>query len=136
IDVRQPREEPAMKQTAALILTLLINCSLEPQTDPSWFTLTCADAGDVLTGLHWVSWYPSSAFATATDQINDCTPDCADGKFIEYPALVALWRPEPLPGHPDQHYFTRVTRIYAANRPAPLLLHRHSPLLPQTATTP
>jgi hypothetical protein len=32
-------------------------------------------------------------------------------------ALVALWRPEPRPGHPGVLYFTRITRIYTANRP-------------------
>ena len=34
-------------------------------------------------------------------------------------SLVALWRPEPLPGHPGVRYFTRITRIYTGKRPPP-----------------
>jgi hypothetical protein len=83
---------------------------------PSSFILTCADAGDVLTGLHWVDW-ASQAFGTGIEMINTCKPSCAEGKFVSYPALVALWRPEPLPGHPGVLYFTRITKVYTANRP-------------------
>ncbi len=95
------------------------NCEFKPQTRPSEFVLTCADYGDSLIGLHWVSWDSSQAFATGTEHINDCTPYCAapTAKFINYPALVALWRPEPVPGHPGARYFSRMTRIYTANIP-------------------
>jgi hypothetical protein len=30
--------------------------------------------------------------------------------------LVALWRPEPLPGHVGERYFTRLTIIYTGSR--------------------
>jgi hypothetical protein len=103
--------------SAAGAQTVVVNCSRKQQTRPSLFILTCADAGDVLAGLHWVSWASAAAFATGIEQINDCTPDCAAGKFIKYPVLVDLWRPEPLPGHPGVRYFSRVTRVYTANRP-------------------
>ena len=95
---------------------IVVNCPGRQQTRPSSFILTCADAGDVLTALHWVSW-ASQAFGTGTEMIKTCTPDCAEGGFVSYPALIALWRPEPLPGHPGVLYFTRITRIYTANRP-------------------
>jgi hypothetical protein len=97
--------------------TVVVNCLFKPQTRPSSFILTCADAGDSLTSLHWVSWGSGAAFATGIERINNCTPDCAAGKFINYPVLVDLWRPEPLPGHPGVLYFSRVTRVYTANRP-------------------
>src|ERR1700688_4641990 len=61
---------------------VVVNCLLKPQTRPSSFILTCADAGDVLADLHWVSWGSAAGFGTAVEQINDCTPDCAGGKFI------------------------------------------------------
>ena len=79
--------------------------------------LTCADANDALTALHWVSWATNQAFGTGTEKVNTCTPDCADGKLVAYPALITLWRPEPLSGHPGVRYFTRITRIYPVNRP-------------------
>jgi len=95
---------------------VMVDCDGKLQTRPSSFVLTCADANDALGGMHWVSW-GSQAFGTGTETINSCTPDCADGKLVPYPVLVAVWRPEPLPGHPGVQYFTRVTRIYTANRP-------------------
>jgi hypothetical protein len=114
---------------------VVVNCSLKPQVRPSWFILTCADAGDDLSGLHWVSWGSSSAFGTGTEQVNDCTPNCASGKFVDYPVLVALWRPGALPGHPGQHYFTRITRVYTANRPPLYYCSGTRTCYPQTATT-
>jgi len=107
----------ALIQRAPAAKTVVVNCLFKPQTRPSWFILTCADAGDSLTSLHWVSWGSGAAFATGIERINDCTPDCAAGKFINYPVLVNLWRPEPLPGHSGTLYFSRVTRVYTANRP-------------------
>jgi hypothetical protein len=105
------------RTTSASSTPAVYNCEFKPQIRPSEFVLTCADYGDSLMGLHWVNWGSSEAFATATEHINDCLPDCVDGKFINYPALVALWRPESVPGHPGARYFSRMTRIYTANIP-------------------
>jgi hypothetical protein len=100
--------------------TIVVNCGNKRQTRPATFILTCADANDYLTGLHWVSWQSAEAFATGTERINNCTPNCAQGTFISYPALIALWRPAPLPGHPGVLYFTRMTRIYTGRQRPPL----------------
>jgi hypothetical protein len=126
--------DAALTQRAAPGKTVVVNCLLKQQTGPSWFILTCADAGDVLTGMHWVSWGPAAAFATGIEQINDCTPNCARGKFISYPVLVNLWRPEPLPGHPGTLYFSRATRVYTANRPPLYFCNGTHTCYPQTAT--
>jgi len=80
-----------------------------------------------------VSW-GSQAFGTGTETINSCTPDCADGKLVPYPVLVAVWRPEPLPGHPGVSYFTRMTRIYTANRPPLYNCQGKPPCYPLTST--
>jgi hypothetical protein len=109
--------DAALVQRTSPAKTVVVNCLFKPQTLPSSFILTCADANDVLAHLHWVSWGSGAAFATALEQINNCTPNCAEGKFISYPVLVDLWRPEPLPGHPGVLHFSRVTRVYTANRP-------------------
>jgi hypothetical protein len=115
--------------------TVVVNCVFKQQTRPSNFILTCADAGDVLAHLHWVSWGPTAAFATGTEQINDCTPNCAAGKFINYPVLVDLWRPEPLRGHPGTLYFSRATRVYTNNRPPLYHCNGTHTCYPQTATS-
>ena len=101
--------DAALIQRASTAKTVVINCQFKPQVRPSAMILTCADANDVLTGLHWVSWGTGAAFATGIEQINDCTPYCAAGKFINYPVLVDLWRAEPLPGHPGVLYFCNGT---------------------------
>lgn len=114
--------------------TVVVNCNFTAQTHPSSLVLTCADANDVLAHLHWVSWAPAAAFATGIEQINDCTPDCAAGKFINYPVLVNLWRPEPLRGHPSTLYYSRITRIYTNNRPPLYDCNGTHTCYPQTST--
>jgi len=96
---------------------VMVDCDGKLQTRPSGFVLTCADANDAMTALHWVGWADNQAFGTGTEKVNACTPDCANGKLVSYQALITLWRPQPLPGHPGVRYFTRITRIYPANRP-------------------
>jgi hypothetical protein len=114
---------------------VVVNCLGKQQTRPSSFILTCADANDALSGLHWVNWAASQAFGTGTEVINTCTPNCADGKLVSYPALVALWRPEPRPGHPGVRYFTRITRIYPAARPPLYYCQGKRTCYPQTSTS-
>ena len=126
--------DAALIQRASTAKTVVINCQFKPQVRPSAMILTCADANDVLTGLHWVSWGTGAAFATGIEQINDCTPYCAAGKFINYPVLIDLWRAEPLPGHPGVLYFSRVTRVYTANRPPLYFCNGTHTCYPQTAT--
>jgi hypothetical protein len=126
--------DAALIQRASPAKTVVVNCQFKAQVRPSAMILTCADANDVLTGLHWVSWGTGAAFATGIEQINDCTPYCAAGKFINYPVLVDLWRAEPLPGHPGVLYFSRVTRVYTANRPPLYFCNGTHTCYPQTAT--
>ncbi len=113
---------------------VVINCLNREQVRPSSFTLTCADGYDYLSSLHWVSWSGNEAFATAIEHQNTCQPYCAAGKEISYPALVALWRPEPLPGHVGVSYFTRITRIYTSNRPPQYNCQGTRTCYPVTAT--
>jgi hypothetical protein len=114
--------------------TVVVNCAFKQQARPSSLILTCADAGDVLARLHWVSWGSGAAFAYGIELINNCTPNCAAGRFITYPVLVNLWRPEPLPGHPGTSYFTRATRVYTNNRPPLYFCNGTHTCYPQTAT--
>jgi hypothetical protein len=92
------------------------NC-LHAQVRPGSFTLACADGNSYLAHLSWSSWTASSASGTGTQMINDCQPYCAAGKFRSYPAHVTFWRSEPVPNHPGQRYFSRVTLRYPGARP-------------------
>jgi hypothetical protein len=102
---------------AAAESVVLFNCEQQAQVRPPDFILTCADAGSVLSQLSWTSWSPAQATATGVHQLNDCTPNCAEGKFRDYPAVITFWRSEPVAGHPGEKYFTRVTVRYTGPRP-------------------
>jgi hypothetical protein len=97
-------------------LPAVYNC-LHAQVRPGSFTLTCADGNSSLIHLSWSSWTASSARGTGTQEVNDCVPYCAAGKFHDYPADVTFWRSEPVPSHPGQRYFSRVTLHYPGARP-------------------
>jgi hypothetical protein len=94
----------------------VFNC-LHAQVRPGSYTLTCADGNNYLSHLSWASWSASSASGTGTEMVNDCTPYCAAGKFRGYRADVIFWRPEPVPQHAGQRYFSRVTLLYPGARP-------------------
>jgi hypothetical protein len=110
----------------------VFNCQ-KAQVKPGNFILTCADGNDVLSHLSWSSWTASSARGTGTDMVNDCQPYCAAGKFHSYPADVTFSRSVPTPGHPGQHYFSRVTLRFPGARP-PVYSHGKPVTGPKTWT--
>jgi hypothetical protein len=97
--------------------TVWFDCTHHGQVEPSDYILTCADAGSVLEHLTWKSWTAQQAVATGVHELNNCTPNCAEGKFIGYPVVVTLWRSEPASGQPGEQYFTRITVRYTGPRP-------------------
>jgi hypothetical protein len=53
--------------------------------------ITVSGDGSVfVTGLVWSGWGGSRATATGTLEVNNCTPNCAQGKYTGYPATVTL----------------------------------------------
>jgi hypothetical protein len=55
--------------------------------------LACADGNASLTTLVWTTWNLTTASATGIYNLNDCVPDCAEGTFGHYAALVELTAP-------------------------------------------
>jgi hypothetical protein len=105
---------------------VLVNCAGTGQVKPRDFTLTCADAGDVLIKLHWVSW-GTVAYGSGTERIHDCYPYCAaSDKYVSYPVLVVLWRAKT---HSGKKYFSRLTEIRTGSLALP-----HFRNLPRTMT--
>jgi hypothetical protein len=103
--------------TATTSQTVVFNCLNRAQVRPSSYVLTCADGNNYLSGLSYSSWTPAYAAASGKQTENDCIPSCAQGKFHSYPALVVFWRSEPVPHHPGEKYFTRITVLYPGARP-------------------
>jgi hypothetical protein len=116
----------ASATTSAPKSVVLVNCGGTGQVKPREYILTCADDGDGLTRLHWVSW-GSTAYGRGTEYIHVCYPSCAQSdKYVNYPVLVVLWRVKTQSG---QQYFSRLTEIRTGSLVLP---HAHN--LPRTMT--
>ena len=76
------------------VLPRVLACSGKAEIEPSSYTVFCADGNGTLLKIDWTSWTSTSAQARATYSANDCTPDCAAGKFHSYPATVTLSVPK------------------------------------------
>ena len=101
---------------AAASLPVVIDCATQHQVKPSSYILACGDGNAYLTKMQWAAWGGQAAFSSGTDTFRVCIPNCATGKLVSFPVLAALWRIQPLPGHRNVHYFTRLTLIYTGNR--------------------
>ena len=101
---------------------VVFDCLNHGTVEPASYILTCADAGSVLGDLSWTSWTAQQAVAAGVHELNDCTPNCAEGKFIDYPADITFWRPEPLAGHAGETYFTRLTVHYTTSKRPPMYM--------------
>jgi hypothetical protein len=95
----------------------LYDCDFKGQVRPATEVLTCAAAGMVLQGMRWASWTPRFASADGTLRENDCKPDCAQGHFHRYPAVVVAWGRGSVPGHPAQRRYTHLTLVFTGPRP-------------------
>jgi len=112
-----PRSTAAQPPASVASSIVWFDCTHHGQQEPSDYILTCADAGSVLEHLVWKSWTARQAVATGVHELNNCTPNCAEGRFIGYPVVVTLWRSEPVSGQPGQRCFTRITVRYTGPRP-------------------
>jgi hypothetical protein len=98
--------------------TVVVTCAGHGVAKPRGYVITCADANDYLSKMSWANWRPGSAFGSGTDVVNDCTPNCAAGKFKKYPVLAVLWRAESLPHGASGRFFSRLTLIYTSKIPS------------------
>jgi hypothetical protein len=96
---------------------VVLDCTNAPLVRPADYVITCADGGISFTHIHWTTWQPGFATATATDWVNDCTPFCYDGHFHGYPAYIVFWGSAAVKGHPGEQQYTELTAIYPGSRP-------------------
>ncbi len=107
--------------SAAAAKVVLVNeCTGKGQVQPKSFDPGCMPSNSYITSMSWTSW-GSVAFGHATFKINNCTPSCAQGKYVSYPILTVLWRARSWPGHTGREYFTRLTVIFTGAH------HPHGP---------
>jgi hypothetical protein len=70
----------------------IFDCSSQGLVAPHYFVLSCADANSALKDLHWTDWNKATAYASGTATWNNCTPDCAGGKWLSAPISVYAYR--------------------------------------------
>jgi hypothetical protein len=68
----------------------VLTCSQKLASEPSTYTLSCADANAGWTGMTWSLWNASAAHGRGILRQNNCTPNCVSGKFLNYRATVTL----------------------------------------------
>jgi hypothetical protein len=98
--------------------TVIVSCLQKGQVRPGSYMIACGDGSEYLSRLRWSSWTSGAATATGRFSLNNCTPNCAQGKFSHSDVLVVLWHATAWPHHAGQRAFGRMTVIYTGKRPA------------------
>jgi hypothetical protein len=90
------------------------NCT-KSQVRPSAIIIACADDNLSLTRLHWSSFGGATAHGSGEYYVNDCTPDCAAGRFHSYPIELVLSRARRCPDGRDD--YRTATISFTSTRP-------------------
>ncbi len=75
---------PASAGTSQVVL---VGCHGAGQVRPAGYDIGCMPSQELVTGLAWTSWR-SAAFGSGILKVSDCTPTCAQGRYVTYPILV------------------------------------------------
>jgi hypothetical protein len=79
------------------------------------------DATAFLYQMRWTQWSTTKAVGTGTYLLNDCTPDCAGGKFYSVPIVVTFTNPvKACVGKAVRWYWTKASFRYTHGLPAAL----------------
>lgn len=82
----------AESRASSASVTMVLSCSSRTGVKPTSYVLTCADANETFTSLHWSDWGEATAYATGLYRWNDCTPTCVAGKWHQRPVTLRAWR--------------------------------------------
>jgi hypothetical protein len=87
-----------------------------PEYKPQSLTEFCADAGNGVTKIKWSSWTSTKAVGTGSLYVNQCDPNCADGKLIWAKVKVVLSGAKVTRG---KRYLMNVTVSSTNGKPLP-----------------
>jgi eukaryotic-like serine/threonine-protein kinase len=88
-----PLARSAAADTSAAPPTLpVVTIGAYTGTDPAEIDFS-GDAGNLVTGIEWVSWTETGATGYGTSEIDNCNPDCAQGTSTQVLAEIILSRP-------------------------------------------
>lgn len=77
----------------AVPVKTIIDCNGRRLVRPTEIVFTCADYGDQIQSLRWATWGAQTAAGDGYEHVNQCVPDCADGKWAVFPVHVELTTP-------------------------------------------
>jgi hypothetical protein len=95
----------------------LPDCLGRPIVQPSDIVLSCADGGFEIQNIRWTGWGESFAAGIGTGRVNDCTPNCANGQFHNYPMLLAVTGKQRCPD--GGRAYAKVTYAFVGRSPYP-----------------
>jgi hypothetical protein len=94
------------------------NCQGKARYKPKTVTVFCGDAGMVVKRLRWYRWRASSARGRSRyAYVNDCSPNCAEGKFHRYRVRLVLKRVRRCEST-GRKVFTRMAVVFGRRHPA------------------
>jgi hypothetical protein len=106
---------PAVALASGSSRVLAPNCT-KAQYKPKELTLACNDGSYYLTRLKWTSWTRLKASGSGTAHVNDCTPNCAAGRFHAYRVSVTLSKPKHCPGR-THRMFGHIGEVFPGKHP-------------------
>jgi hypothetical protein len=79
------------------------------------------DSGEFFAGtgtrrpgkIHWSVWNRTEGVGSGANWVNNCTPNCASGKFSSYPVTLKAYRPEKVSKY---FIFTRLKVTYTGKK--------------------
>jgi len=106
--------------TAAAPHYVVLNCTDKAQVKPGTIVLACADNGMGLVHMQWTSWTAHLASGYGTLYEKNCTPNCAEGRIIDYPVIVTAWGSAGVTGHPSERRYTELTLTFPGTSRPPV----------------
>ena len=91
------------------------DCGNRPQVRPSSFDVFC-DGSFVLSHLKWTTWTIPMATATGVEYVDNCTPNCASGKWSHQNADVIFWRSLPVAHRSGRFGYSKMTLLLPNQR--------------------
>jgi hypothetical protein len=91
----------------------IYNCANQPQVHPGSFDIFC-DGSNYLSNLKWSQWGGTQSVADGVEWIDNCTPNCAAGKWSKQSVIAVFWQPKAVPGHKGKYGYVRMTLLYPA----------------------
>lgn len=74
----------------AVATTKILTCTGHTEHKPAEYVMSCADYNASWRKVTWSRWGGDIATGKGALYQNDCTPNCADGRFHTYGATVTL----------------------------------------------